>query len=329
MSEKTVFVQLAEHIGHGDSKYIPDIFKSLTSEDEAKLLLAAKAPSTVQALQEQIGFPEEVIGKMLDDLFYKGLIFKSKKPEGIKYYTVRNVIQFHDSTIIVDDPSPEMLDLWKKYDDEEWAPYFANLSTIFAVPPTRVIAINQSVDSQSKVLSFDDITKAVDGASTIAVTRCSCRVVHGECGMPVETCIQIDKAAEYSLERGTGREITQEQAVEILKDCGEKGLVHNAANKQGLGMTICNCCKDCCENWPGGNQFVAPSRYAAIVDSETCSGCEECSERCFFDAIHVDGDKDVAIVDMDKCKGCGVCQTGCPEEAIQMEIVRPEEFIPA
>ncbi len=327
MTEKSVYTQLAEHIGHGDSKYVPDIFKVLASEDDAKLMLSAKAPSTIPELKERTGFSEEMIGKTLDDLFYKGLIYKSKKPEGIKYYTVRNVIQFHDATIIVDDPSQEMLDLWKKYDDEEWGPYFSNLSTIFAVPPTRVVAINQSIDSQSKILSVDDITKAVDDARIIAVTKCSCRVVHGACGMPVEVCIQIDKAADYSLERETGREITKEQAVTILKDCGEKGLVHIAANKKGIGMTICNCCKDCCENWAGGDKFVAPSRYAATVDAEACSGCEACMDRCFFDAVSME--EDTAVVDHEKCKGCGVCLTDCPEDAILLKIVRPEEFIPA
>ena len=35
---------------------------------------------------------------MIDPLFKKGLLFKSKKPDGTRYYRVRNVLQMHDST---------------------------------------------------------------------------------------------------------------------------------------------------------------------------------------------------------------------------------------
>ena len=50
-----------------------------------------------------------------------------------------------------------------------------------------------------------------------------------------------DRAADYSIERGTGRKLTNEEAVRILEMCEEQGLVHVAENKQGVGHVICNC----------------------------------------------------------------------------------------
>ncbi len=147
-------------------------------------------------------------------------------------------------------------------------------------------------------------------------------------GHPVEVCIQIDKAADYSLERGTGRKITREEAVEMLKMCSEKGLVHNVSNSKSIGKTICNCCGDCCENWPGGTKFFAPSRYMAVVDPDQCSLCEECIDRCIFNAITMEGPDGSAWVNQEKCMGCGVCKTGCPDGSISLSIVRHETHIP-
>ncbi len=38
---------------------------------------------------------------MIDSLFRKGILFKSRKPDGIRYYRVRQVLQLHDSTAVM------------------------------------------------------------------------------------------------------------------------------------------------------------------------------------------------------------------------------------
>ncbi|MBU2511143.1 hypothetical protein KJ966_07385 [bacterium] len=328
MTGVSLYSQLAEHIGHAHSRYIPQIFEILANEKEAILLLAAKAPASATVLSKNTGFHETEINEMIKKLFYKGLIYKSKKTDGIKYYCVRNVIQFHDATLVVDNPDQRMLDLWKQYDHEEWPDYFRQLCEFFPTPPVRVIPINESLDAGTRVMPFDDITKAVDNAYNLAVTKCSCRVVHGECGHPVDVCIQVNKAADYAIERGTGRQIDKTEAVEILKMCSERGLVHNATNHKSVGMIICNCCEDCCENWPGGRRFISPSRFLASVSENKCTLCEECIDRCIFDAISFDQEEGIIHISEDDCMGCGVCKTGCQEEAIKLIEIRPPDHIP-
>jgi Fe-S-cluster-containing hydrogenase component 2 len=40
-------------------------------------------------------------------------------------------------------------------------------------------------------------------------------------------------------------------------------------------------------------------------------------------------DGSLAVVDAEKCMGCGVCRPVCALDAISMQLVRPQEFIPA
>ena len=332
MAEKTINEQLAEQVGAGDSKIIAAIFGTLTDENEAKLVLAAAPPATVEELSEKTGIPAGDVERMIEPLFRKGLLFKSKKKGGTRYYRVRHLLQMHDSTAVAIDPSREMLDLWKQYMVEEWADFSRKFEEKLPNSVMRVVPVNVSLDLNTQILAFDDVKNLIDGANNLAVTRCSCRAIDGACGKDLDVCIQVDRAADYAIERGTGRQISKEETIELLKRCEEEGLVHVAENKKALGHVICNCCNDCCINWPSVRPemgtFVAPSRYKAWVDAEECIGCDLCLERCYFDALHMEEDEELAVVEADNCMGCGLCQVVCPTDAILMQEARPEEFVP-
>ena len=330
MQDKTVYAQLAQklEIGGRQSKVVPRILETLLDETEAKVVLAAAPPATVEELSVKTGIDAAKIEAVIDPLFRKGVLFKSKKPDGTRYYRVRQVVQLHDATAVMNNPPPGMLDLWKEYMRSEWGEQIKSFETAFV----RVVPINVSIEPNSQVLASDDVVSIINRAQNIAVTKCSCRAVDGSCGEPVEVCLQLDRAADYSLERGTGRKLTREEALRLLEMCEDQGLVHVAENRQGVGHVICNCCRDCCLNWPsvknGVGKFVSPSRFRAVVDTDECNGCEKCIERCFFDALQMN-EGDLAVVDEQKCMGCGVCRYACMLDAITMQVVRPEEFVPA
>lgn len=331
MQGKTVYTQLAEEIGSGKSKVVPRIFETLLNETEARLVLAATPPAKVEELSARTGIDTATVETMIDPLFRKGVLFKSKKPDGTRYYRVRQVLQLHDSTAVMLEPPPGMLDLWKEWvrteSDEEVNAFAAALPHALV----RVVPINVSLDAASQILASDDVSKLIDNARNISVTKCSCRAINGACVSPLEVCIQLDRAADYAIERGTGRKLSREEALRMLEMCEEQGLVHVAENKRGVGNVICNCCRDCCLNWPapktGIGKFVSPSRFRALVDSDECTGCEACIDRCFFDALQmVDGN---AAVEQEKCVGCGVCGVVCVVDAISMQEVSPQESVPA
>jgi len=332
MAEKTIYQELAERIGGGDSKIVPEVFGILADENEAKLLLAASPPATVDELVEKSGLEAETIEQMVEPLFKKGLLFKSKKKDAVRYYGVRHVFQLFESTGVMIDPPQEMLDLWKKFIAEEYDEFIRKYSEAIDRPLVRVIPVNVSVEAKTQILAFDDVNNMVNKARNIAVTKCGCRAIDGSCGKPVEVCMQFDKAADYALERGTGRELAKQEALDMLRMCEEEGLIHVGDNQRGVGHLICNCCSDCCINWPGGRtgaaMFVAPSRFLVVVDADLCSACETCLERCYFDALSIDEETGTARVEVEKCMGCGVCLVTCPEEAISLSEVRPEDFVP-
>jgi ferredoxin len=333
--EKDLYQQLTDKLLLTGSKLIPELFKMIADESEAGLLLAM--PGTPEQLAEKVQRPADEVAKMCQMLYQKGLAFKSYKGGAIGYKMCRDMAQFHDATSLWSDASKSYLDLWKRFMDEEW-PGFARLAEQF-IPKafTRVIPVEKSIDAGAhQVLDSDSANKIIERATTFAVTRCACRVIARKCDKPLEVCIQVDNAAKYAIDRGSGREISREEALQLLRTCEEQGLIHVAMNRAQSAHFICNCCSCCCLAIPllisDGIKLVDPSRFQAEIDKELCSGCGTCLNRCCFKAIETiqqDNSETVMQVVGEKCMGCGLCQVTCPEDAISLKEVRPADFIPA
>ncbi|RJP90581.1 MAG: 4Fe-4S dicluster domain-containing protein [Desulfobacteraceae bacterium] len=333
---KDIYQLMTDKIMLTGSKIIPELFRMISDESEAALLMAM--PGTPDELAAKIGWPVVEVEKACQALYSKGLAFKSFKGGHVGYKMCRDMIQFHDATILWPEAPRAYFDLWQRFMEEEW-PDFARLAEqFFPKPFTRVIPVEQSIDAGGQqILDIDSANRIIETADTIAVTKCTCRVIAHKCDMPLEVCLQVGNAAKYTIDRGTGRAVTKEEALNILAVSEEKGLVHVTMNKAHAGHFICNCCSCCCQALPlvisDGLKILDPSRYAALIDQTLCSGCETCLTRCFFHAIEPVRDRESDAVKMrviaDKCMGCGLCQVTCPEDAILLKAVRPENFIPA
>lgn len=331
MSESNVYQQLADKMMMGHSEIIKRLFSMVADEDEAKLLLAM--PASPESLAETTGRPLEDVKKALDVLFHKGLVFISASSGN--YRMCRDVVQFHDATILWPEAPQEYLDLWKEFTEKEWGPTVKVIESMLDRPPTRIIPVEAALEDKNQILHYENVREIIENARRIAVTKCTCRVVDGKCGLPVEVCIQINRAADYAITRGTGREIDKVEAMDIIRKSEEAGLVHVTMNTEHIDHYICNCCSDCCIGLKymisEGTKFVSPSRFQAVIDEEACVGCEECVERCYFGAISMqeEGDGPKASVDAEKCVGCGLCSVVCPSEAIHFDEVHPTDFIPS
>jgi ferredoxin len=115
--------------------------------------------------------------------------------------------------------------------------------------------------------------------------------------------------------------VTKEEALKILKDSEEAGLVHCTMNIQTGQNYICNCCTCCCGVLRGLTQHEQPyafvkSDFLIEVDNDLCTGCGTCVDRCQFAALDVP--EDISVVNTDRCIGCGVCAISCPEGALQL-----------
>jgi Na+-translocating ferredoxin:NAD+ oxidoreductase RNF subunit RnfB len=326
---KDLFEQLSDRIMTTGSKIIPELFRFIATEDDAKLMLAT--PGTVDELAEKTGRGKDDVQKKLDELFHKGLMFKAKKDDRVVYKMCKDIVQFHDGTILWPEAPKEYHRLWKKYMDVEWFDYARVIEKFVKDPFTRVVPIGQSIKAEGQIQTVDDVMQIIDATNRVAVTDCTCRTIDGKCGHELKVCVQVGRSAEYALERGTGTELTKDEAKALIRRCDEAGLVHVIINSSTRQNFICNCCSDCCQTMPvfvkAGVKILAPSRFAATVDADMCTGCEACLDRCIFKALSMEDG--TAAVTAEKCMGCGVCAPVCPAEAITLVEVRGRETVPA
>ena len=323
------YKELARRVGLEQFDRIVRLWSMIADPEEAALLLAL--PGDAPSLAERLGRPREELAGMLRTLFVKGLAFPTSKTDPPTYRLVASAVQFHDSTILWPGAPREFLDLWQEFMDEDGYEVFKLVAEHLPRPVMRVIPVGLTVPVQSQIMSFEDVSQAIEKAHLLAVTKCTCRLTAQKCDLTLEACLQLNNAARYAIARGTGRELTRQEALDLTKKAEEEGLIHTVNNLKSMHTVICNCCSCCCQNFPGlvkyGIQTVDPSRFQAWIDPDLCTGCESCLDRCYFGAIEM-VDESAEVVHPEKCMGCGLCQVTCPSEAITMVEVRPPDFIP-
>lgn len=322
------YTKLAESIGLGHSERIARLFKMIADSDEADLLLAL--PADAPGLSKRFGKSVEETQKMIDLMFYKGLIFPSHKTDPPTWRRGRDMIQFHDATLLWPDAPKEFIDRWQEWTETEWPEMAKAIEKLSAKPGMRIIPVGVALKAEGQVLAFEDVEALVNNSKVLAVTNCTCRLAAHKCKKTLQACVQVNNAATYAIARGTGRELTKQEALDLMRAAEEEGLIHTTFNSRSVDHVICNCCGCCCQFLPEliqrGTQVVDSSRFRAEVNSEACTACETCVDRCYFGAITMEGD--VAVINSGKCLGCGVCAVSCPTGAMAIIEVRSPDHVP-
>ncbi len=185
----------------------------------------------------------------------------------------------------------------------------------------RVVPARLALPSEW-VLPYEDVLQILDQARNFSVRECICRVqrdhIGRQCGFPTHNCLTFS---------GFGRppgpkDISKAEALALLEECEEIGLVHTVSNVVKDVYYVCNCCGCCCGILRGVTErgienSVAKATYHAQVDAERCTGCGSCTKRCQVGAVaEVEG---IAVVDASRCIGCGLCVTGCSTGAATLQ----------
>lgn len=330
----TVYEELAARLHVHNSKIIPKVLQFLADETDARILLAL--PADIPALTDKLGLPSEALEERLHELYLRGIVFPSKKTSPTSYKLAREVLHLHDTSVQWKKAPKEFLDLWQEWVETEFTEMSKQLDQFLRdkKPITRIIAANVWLEPASEVMHFDSIKEIVSNAKSLAVLPCTCRIKARKCDHLLEACIVLNKSADYNIERGTGRKIDVEEALEIFRKCEDAGLVHltGANSQEDPGPLICNCCPCCCMGMPliqQGLKLHDPSRFRAEIDSEACNGCGICHDRCYFGAVAwEDGEGSTSAVLAEKCMGCGLCKSKCPVDAIRMIEARAKDFVP-
>jgi Pyruvate/2-oxoacid:ferredoxin oxidoreductase delta subunit len=340
MSEiDAIYKELAAKITGGRSETLPKILAKMANLEQARLIAALpdtdRSPAAGRSLEvsdkfaQKLGLDKKTVDKHIRELYEKGLLFPTRTGPQM----ARTYMQLHDAALgnpkYDEALGTEFFDLWGGPDGKiTRKPSPASLRPRFSA--FRIVPRWKSIKDLTGVLPHEDIRQILKSQDQIALQPCGCKrsFRKRDCGIPVESCINVGRTAEYNIDRGASRKITYEEAMKINDEFDKYPVVNAVVNQREVNQLICNCHYCCC----GAIHGAAKSRFEAEVDPEKCHACGICVDSCQFGAISmkqypgIKGER--AYVNPELCRGCGCCVIACPNEARKMKIVRPPEHIP-
>ena len=338
------------------------IVTAAVGENEAELDLIwafrEKPSQTLDQLVETSGFSPDRIEEISDRLAHKGLLFNQPNSAGVMVFRIlplmlvglmeykfmgelRHSREEKTLALLFEKLLAELRgQIQGNYD--ALSPLFNSApATDRTVPtltsqdgkPIRIIQIDKKLnDTEEFVLPSQSVKDIIAKFDDIAVGYCFCRQRRSLLGEPCRTnaptrnCFSFGKSARHTVAQGFAESVSKEEALRIMQEAEEAGLVHKAFHPHSREAkpetSICNCCKDCCDTlklWRDGTLPLINSTYhLAVVDPDVCTGCGTCVEWCPTEAMVLDAD-DIALCDENACFGCGVCSRFCPEGAISLK----------
>jgi len=124
-----------------------------------------------------------------------------------------------------------------------------------------------AVQADTQVLPYEDVHTIIEKAKTLAVTKCTCRLTAHKCDRPLEACLQVNKAAAYSIDRGN-RPGNQQSRGPGDPAPGGRGRVDPCDHEQTPGgsfhlQLLPLLLSDHADPDPGGIRVIDPSRFQA------------------------------------------------------------------
>lgn len=275
--------------------------------------------------------------KILEDLSMRGLIFRRRRAGEMNSYRVVPVahgfLEFNVDNVDRDikegkagwlaDNAAHTGEIWGK----QW---FGSTE----IPFFRSIPVNSNLVTGSEVLPFDDAVDLIKSKKLFAVSKCLCRIETAAGGgyddPRKEVCLAFDDMARFYIDIGIGRELTGQEAIDMIKESIEMGLCLHVANSKE-GEVMCSCAVDRCGLLQmtkifGGAATEHVSHYRINIDRNECAGCGTCVTRCPTQCCSLD-DGRKAVNETDRCVGCGQCVRTCPKGARALVRKSDDEII--
>ncbi|MFO7750884.1 MAG: 4Fe-4S binding protein [Desulfobacteraceae bacterium] len=300
------------------------ILKRLFTPQEAEIATSLiMMPEPVAAIAERVNLTSDTLGPILASMAEKGLIIHSARNKADLYMQAQFVVGIWEYQ--VDRLSKELIQ-----DFNEYVPFLLEEQNKTKTKQLRTIPVSQAIHAETEVMAYEEIETIIRSQSKILVAPCICRKEHtimGKgCGKTEEACLVLGGGAYLYEERGIGRTISQDEAMEIVHKGIEQGLVLQPGNAK-KPLNICLCCSCCCQILSNIKKSDSPatfvnSSYFAGVDPAECTSCEACREICPMEAIVME---ETAVVDTNRCIGCGLCITACEFDALFLSAKEQEK----
>ena len=314
------------------------LLEELFTPEEAELATTMPPqPVSAETLATGIGRDYKELENILETMANKGLIFSHDR-DGVRFYNLMvllpGIFEMQFMSGEVNDRTKKLARLFDDYFEAVRQPSAAATAPRVVFPFARVITVEQEIPSSVGIHPYDKVSEYIANADDIAVGTCYCRH-HGElvgrpCDKPKDVCMAFGPQARYIAERGFGRRITKEEAIEVLDRSEKAGLVHCSSNTGKYLDFICNCCGCHCGILRSIKMADVPSAganssFMASVNEEECIGCGDCLARCWMEALTLEGD--IVAIDARRCIGCGLCISACPTGALTLQ-PREDALVP-
>ncbi len=295
------------------------ILRKLFTPEEASLYLhLTLLTEEARVIAHRAKLPLERVQVMLEELDRKGLVYTTHRPgKPTGYMAEQFVVGFWEGQ--VNRLDRELVEAF-----EEYHPYLFKSDVWRKAPQLRTIPVGEAVPNPLETMPYERAGDLVRSQTSIAVANCICRqekdLVDEGCGKPLETCLTFGGAAHSYADSGRGRLITQQEALDILRQAEQSGLVLQPSNTQEP-LFLCACCGCCCGVLRGLKLHPRPaeivsSPYRASLDQQMCAACGTCLERCPMEALTLPFD--TAELNLERCIGCGLCVSTCPSGALSL-----------
>lgn len=287
----------------------------VVSDEQADvaLTMGLRKPRTVEYVSKKCNKSIEETHKILMELAVIG-VCKVWHEDGVELFWV-NIFAPGMLEMMVNnreqlEAHPQIGKAFELYTRTRLAPMTPMLPEGMAM--MRVIPIESALVGVDGVEPWEKLSSYLDKYDTFSVSDCSCRAsrrhIDEGCGhLETEMCIQMGSGAEYYIKTGRAREITREEAKEIIHNAEQLGMMHEMPHTEELGeaFAICNCCGCSCFSMRIASMFKTPdairSNYTAKVNPENCVACGQCVENCPVNAIQL-GQKLCAKIPLPKKK---------------------------
>ena len=292
-------------------KFIGNKYGQNVSVDALELLLCMKkrVPVTLAQLQKKSGYESPYLDKLLEAVCDTGLVeynwenMDGKNPSHEKRWILDMFVPGSAELMVI---HPDICDEFPKTADFfERMTYLPLAGLTEMVPPggagigMHVIPVEKAIPAESQSLDIEHIShwlKKYEGH--LGVSVCSCRKQQrirneGSGDIEADWCIGMGEFADYCRETGKGRDITYEEAMEILQKAEDRGYVHQVTNIDGENkiFAICNCAVGICNALRTSQLFNTPnmsrSAYIASSDATKCTACGKCVETCPAGAVRL------------------------------------------
>ena len=358
MSDEEVYLHLIDWLRQAwfplpeADKLLPLMKAALTPEEASLLTGIPLSGRNLEDLAEMKQMDRAELRLQLDVLTKKGAVFRTVKADTIRYSLNEAGFMLSRANFwpgLDDERTKAMAPLANQYYYDDW-----DVWKYTHHKGLRTLPIEGTIEDTRQILPYEEVAKVLDTKEYFAVAHCPCR--HRKnmdpdsptCQHTTQVCLHFDRLAHYIVENDMGREITREEAHEILRQAAEEGLVHGLGNQQEGADTICNCCQCCCVfleayHKLGHAEGLVPSNYRARPNTELCIGDGLCVKRCPMEAIHLEDSPEaknrvttitddngkvkelknktgkVAVINTEICIGCGVCAYKCSTKSLMLE----------